>query len=356
MSLSGNNTGALVSYTARQMMESALRRCGVPPSKWTSETVSVVQDIINLMMTEMLNLGIQLWARDKMILPLYPNHYEVPTPLGTSVVISANQRTVNRIPIVSAFSDNLGDADAAFDDDFLTACTQTSSGGSIGATFATPTQVTTVGILFNAAGTFGLFYEYTLDGTTWTALDAATVTIDTGQPQWYWYDLEGAPPAIGWRVRSVSSEVMSVAELFFGNNPTEIPMGAWSLDDWNAMPIKTSRGMPWNWYQQRDVDTPRLFVWPMPDEQCKYLQLVCWRRRQLNDVSDMTQELDVPRRWQEVMTASLARRLCLELPDADMTRLQMLAQFETAAMTLATGEERDPAPMRYNPGLEVYRF
>jgi hypothetical protein len=39
-----------------------------------------------------------------------------------------------------------------------------------------------------------------------------------------------------------------------------------------------------------------------------------------------------------------------------MQRFQALNQAESQAMSLAAGEERDPAPMRYNPGLEVYRF
>jgi len=356
MSLSGNNTGALVPYTARQMMESALRRCGVPAIKWTSETVAIAFDTFNVMMSEMLNLGIQLWARDRIILPLYPNRNEVPTPLGTSVIISTNQRTLMRVAVKTPFSDNMGDPALAFDDDFATACVQDSANGSIGGMFETPTQVTTIGILFGQAGLFGIFYEYTLNGVDWIAIDSMTVTVDTATPQWYWYDVAGAPPAMGWRIRSISDDTLIVSELFFGNNPTEIPMGAWSLDDWNAMPVKTNPGLPWNWYQQRDIDTPRLFVWPMPNEQAKYVQLVCWRRRYLSDVSDMSQELDISRRWQEVMTASLARRLCIELPEADMTRFPLLAQLESAAMTLAAGEERDPAPMRYNPGLEVYRF
>jgi hypothetical protein len=356
MSLSGNNTGALQPYTARQMLESALRRAGVPPLKWSSEVVAIAFDVFNQMLSEMLNLGVQLWARDMVILPLYMNRNEVPCPLGTSVIISANQRTLTRVPALLPFSDMGGVAAAAFDDDFGTSCMQTAANGSIGTTFSDLTRVTTVGILFSISGQFGIFYEYSLDGVTWTAIDATDITIDTATPQWFWMDIQGAPPAIAWRIRSVSTNILSVAELFFGNNPTEIPMGTWSLDDWNAMPVKNTPGAPWNWYQQRDIDASRLYVWPMPNEQAKYLQMVCWRRRFLNDLSDMNQELDVTRRWNEAITCSLARRLCLELPEADMQRFQTLNQAESSAMSLAIGEERDPAPMRYNPGLEVYKF
>jgi len=254
------------------------------------------------------------------------------------------------------FSDNGGTAAFAFDDDFTTSCTQTSGNGSIGTTFSELFQVTTVGLLFNSPGVFGIFYEYSLDGTTWVAIDAQTITVDTAGLQWFWYDIDGAPPAIAWRVRSFSNDVLSLVELYLGNSPQEIPMGVWSLDDWNAMTVKTTPGPPYNWYQQRDIDTPRLFIWPMPNDQAKYMQLVCWRRRYLNDLSDMSQELDISRRWNNALTASLARRLCLELPEADVNRYQMLSAEESSAMSLAVGEERDPAPMKYQPGLEVYRF
>jgi hypothetical protein len=120
------------------------------------------------------------------------------------------------------------------------------------------------------------------------------------------------------------------------------------------MVAKNTPGVPFNWYQQRDLDAPVLYVWPMPNDQCKYYQLVVWRRRYLDQVTGMTQSLDLSRRWYEAMTASLARRLCRSVPEADMGRYSMLSTEESAAIMLAVGEERDPAPMRYNPGLDVY--
>jgi len=355
MSLSGNNS-ALRQYTARQVVELALRRAGIPPAKFNSEILQVAADEFNLMLDEMLNLGMQLWGRDKIILPLYQNQNEVPCPLGTSVVISTNQRYLSRLDTNGWFSDNGGTAALAFDDNFDTACTQLTANGSIGAFFSAA-AVTTVGVLFATSGTFDIFYEYTTDsGLTWTAIDSTSVTTGATNT-WLWIDIEGVPNECnGFRVRSVSDVPISIAELYFGNNPTEIPLGVWNLDDWNAMVTKTAPGPPWNWYQQRDLDTPVLFVWPMPDATAKYYQLVCWRRRYLDQLSSMTQTLDVSRRWNEAMTASMARRLCLALPEvADMNRYGPLLQAEAAAVQLATGEERDPAPMRYNPGLDVYK-
>lgn len=356
MSLSGSNSGALRPYTARHVLELALRRAGIPPSKFTDEIVAVAFDEFNVMMDEMLNLGIQLWGRDRIILPLYQNRNEVPCPVGTSLILSVNQRYLSRPDVIEPFSTEGGTAANAFDDDFDTSCVQTAINGAIGAYFATRTQITTVGVLFDNPGAFAIFYEYTLDdGDTWIAADAADITVAAGLQTWFWLDIEGTPPADGWRVRVVSETPLSAAEVYFGTSPTEIPLGVWSLDDWNAMTVKNTPGAPWNYYQQRDLDTPLLYVWPMPNEQAKYYQLVAWRRRYLDQVTGMTQTLDVSRRWNEAVTATMARRLCRSLPEADMNRYAMLQAEEATAMALAIGEERDPAPIRYNPGLAVYK-
>ncbi len=358
MSLSGSNTGALRPYTARYCLELALRRAGIPPAKFTSEIIEVAFDEFNLMFNEMLNLGIQLWGRDRIVMPLYQNMNEVPCPLGTSVVISTNQRSMMRPDVIDPFTTGGGTALFAFDDDFDTSCTHTSLNGTIGAFYAEATQITSVGILFDGAnsGLFGVFYEYTLDmGATWIAADAADVTVAPGEQQWFWQDIDGTPAATGWRIRFVSDARPAVAELYFGNMPTEIPMGVWSLDEWNAMPTKETPGAPWCWYQDRQLDTSVLQVWPRPDSTAKYMTLVCWRRRYLEQITDMTQAMDISRRWFEAVTASLARRLCRSLPEADMNRYAMLTQEENAALMLAAGEERDPAPMKYQPGLQVYR-
>ena len=86
------------------------------------------------------------------------------------------------------------------------------------------------------------------------------------------------------------------------------------------------------------------------------MTLVARRRRFLNNVINMQQTFDLSRRWYEFTTCSLARRLCKEIPEADMSRFQMLQSEELNALLLAQGEERDPAPTRWNPGLEVYNF
>lgn len=350
MATSGTNSGR--TFTFVNMFEEAARRAGVTQDQFTSEVIEIALDLVNIMFDEMLNLGIQLWGRDRIVLPLYQNVNQVPSPLGTSVILSVNQRQLSRAPNGTPFASEGTTSALAFDDDFATKCTLTADDGYIGETFSNATQITSVGVLSGAAAAYSLFFEYTLDGTNWIV--AASNTYDVVDSEWIWIDIEGTPPALGWRVRNVGDVPLSIRELYFGFNPQEIPLGAWNLDDWNAMPVKNTPGVPWNYYQQRNLDVPVLYVWPMPNDQAKYYTLVCWRRRYLDEVSAMTQSLDVSRRWREACTASLARRMCRSVPVANMDRYTMLQGEEAEAMRLAMGEERDPAPMRYNPGLDVY--
>lgn len=342
------------SYTAGRMMEDALRRAGVAPDKFSSEMAEVAYDQLNLMFNEMANLGIQLWARDRIILPVYVNRNAVPTPSDTSVVLTLNQRQTSRPEVINPFSSAGGNAALAFDNDLETECVQTSAGGTIGAMYATPTRITNVGILFGAAGEFVLTFEYSVDGTTWEVAHTTDATITTDY-EWLWIDIEGIPAALGWRVSTAGDDPFVAREIYFGNNPNEIPMGAWNLDDWNAMTVKDTPGAPYNWYQQRDLTAPVLYIWPMPNSMCQFYQLIAWRRRYITEVTAFTQTMDVSRRWFEALTASLARRFCRSLVEADMGRYGMLRSEEAESMSLAIGEERDNSPMRYQPGLDVYQ-
>lgn len=353
--MSTSGSASLRSYTAIQLVERAMRQAGVKAPQFTSETLEIAMDVFNAMLDEFLNLGVQLWSRDRVILPLYLNRNQVPTPEATSVIVDLQQRTLMRPAPISVSTDQGGDATLAFDADLSTVCAQTAPLGSISAFYQSGVAISQVGVMFANADSMSYFIEFSLDGVTnWTAIEAVAVVVAAGQ--WCWVEIDGAPPALGWRIRSMGDQPLQVAEVFFGNNPQDIPLPPFTFDDWDSLPNKLTPGQPLQWYQDRQRDVPVLFVWPVPDPTALFMTLVARRRRYLDQVTDWQQSLDLSRRWYEYATCSLARRLCKELPEADLSRFQMLQGEEVTSATLAFGEERDPAPSRYNPGLEVYNF
>jgi hypothetical protein len=269
-----------------------------------------------------------------------------------NIVSKLTRRTLSR-QVGTPFTTGGGNSALAFDNDLTTSCVQVSVNGTLGCIFSSPQQITSVGVLFADAETLSYFVEYSLDGVTnWTALDAMTGSIAAGQ--WVWGDLNGSPAALGWRIRAVGTAPMSITELYFGTTPTEIPLDPWNLDEYNAMPNKTTPGPVLNWYQQRDLDSTYLLVWPVPATANAYDQLVVWVQEYLDTVSAPTQSLDVPRRWYDAITAMLARRLCRSLPEADLKRYDMLRAEEQEAVELAEGEERDPSNTNYDMGMGAY--
>src|SRR5262245_53233325 len=340
MSLVSNN---LRPYTVQELIEEATGRAGIPAIKLTTEHIEKALDQINLIFTQLVNRSIQLWRRQRMIVPCYIAEARMPLPPVVNLVDKLTRRSMFR-QTGTPFTDMGGDVAAAFDDDFLTFCEQTDVNGSLGCTYVDPVQITTVGVLSGTASNITWFFEYSLDGTTnWTALDAVTGTVNDNQ--WVWVDLDGAPAAKGWRVRSVATAPsgnmpLTVRELFFGNMPTEIVLEAWNLDEYHSMPNKTSPGRVLNWYQQRDLEAPYLLVWPVPDASAKYDQLIVWVREHLDPVVTPTQSFDMPRRRYDCMTAMLARRLCVSLADADIKRYPMLVQEEHMGRELDEGRER----------------
>lgn len=354
MALSGSNDGTARPYTAQSMLEEACSRAGITPELITSEMVEKALDQMNLIFTHLLNRGFQLWKRQQLILACYQTINQMPLPAGYNIVDTLNRRTLQR-QTGTAFTNAGGTASLAFDDDFDTYCTQTSLNGSIGALFSSATSVTTVGVLSGAAGTWTLYFEWSQDGVTYTTSTSDSVTFAAAK-EWYWIDLPSGPPsgALYWRVRSAGSTNFSAAEIFFGNLPSEINLGQWSLDDYSNMPNKSAGGQVTNWYQQRNRTQPVLYVWPTPDQTAKYDTLVMWATSYLDTVSQITQDLDLPLRWYDAVTAMLARRLCRSLREADLKRYDMLMAEEKEATWLAEAEERDPAPITYDLGLSNY--
>jgi hypothetical protein len=337
------------------MLEEACSRAGIPPERLSAEIVYKALDQLNLLVTEMLNRGIQLWRRQQLILPLYENYNQVPLPPGYNLVTTLNRRVLSRQTTGTPFSDAGGDATLAFDDDFDTTCLQTSPNGSIGIHFDSPTNITQCGVLSGTTGNFVLFFEWSNDNVEWHALEALPVVFGS-ERQWLWTDLQGSPPggASYWRVRSVGSVPFGAEEIFFGNTPSEVYLTPWNIDDYSNMPNKFQPGTVVNYYQQRDLTEPVLYVWMSPDHSERYTTLVVWATEYLSSVTDINQPLDFPSRWYEAVTAMMAVRICRTMQEADFSRMEYLVPDAAQALSLAQAEERDPSPVNYDTGLQYY--
>ena len=119
-----------------------------------------------------------------------------------------------------------------------------------------------------------------------------------------------------------------------------------SVSTYATIPNKLTQARPIQVWIER-LDTPRITVWPIPDDSQPYT-FVYWRLRRIQDAGTGVNTMDMPFRFYEAMTAGLAYHLALKLPNS-MDRLPILKQQYDEAWDLASTEDREKAAARFVP-------
>jgi len=119
-----------------------------------------------------------------------------------------------------------------------------------------------------------------------------------------------------------------------------------SVSTYATIPNKLQQARPIQIWVER-LDTPRVTVWPVPDNSQAY-QLVYWRMRRIQNAGDGVNTMDMPFRFIPCMVAGLAYYLALKVPNA-MARLEVLKMQYDEAWQLAAGEDQEKAALRFVP-------
>jgi hypothetical protein len=119
-----------------------------------------------------------------------------------------------------------------------------------------------------------------------------------------------------------------------------------SVSTYATIPNKLQQARPIQIWIER-LDTPRVTLWPVPDNSQTY-QLVYWRLRRIQNAGEGVNTMDMPFRFIPCMVAGLAYYLALKVPGA-MERLQVLKMQYDEAWELASGEDREKAAVRFVP-------
>lgn len=358
MAVSG--TISQTQFLTRQVIDHAFRRCRLPAQLITSEHIQIAQDLLYLLMGEFTNDGVPLWCVEKKLLPLYEGTNAVECPDGTVDVLNLQIRSLQRLSGTTSSSE--GTADNATDSDVETACTQTSAGGNITITFESETNISNLGILPAATGSWNISVQTSTDGSTWTTVYANTA-FTAANGEWQWIDLydtdtvqEGtALNAITYvRLLATAPTILNVREFFVGNNPSEIPMARINKDDYQNLPNKAIQGRPVQYWLDIQRDNPVIRMWPAVQLQFTFNALVLTRKRYLMDVGTLTETLDFPQRWFEAIVSELAARLAMEVQEVDVNLIPVLRGAADRAMRTAWDGEEDASPVYFRVNLRPY--
>jgi hypothetical protein len=119
-----------------------------------------------------------------------------------------------------------------------------------------------------------------------------------------------------------------------------------SVSTYATIPNKLQQARPIQVWIER-LNTPRITVWPTPDNSQPYV-FVYWRLRRIQDAGNGVNTMDMPFRFLPCMVAGLAYYLALKVPGGT-ERLGILKEQYDTAWQLAADEDREKAAIRFVP-------
>lgn len=328
MAVSG--TVSTTVFNTRKVVDHAYRRCRIPPEGISSEQISFALDTLYLILSMLANRGLQLWCIESYLMPLYQAQGLITLPNGIVDILNTNLRTVEVLNSTT---------------------TNTTTSTTYQTNFPAETQVTTVGIEWSGAST-GYALETSTNGSTWLTI-ATQVNPNVTAGVVTWVDIQGSLATLYFRVRATTG-TLNQTQVILANTPNEIPMARLNRDDYVNLPNKAFQGRPLQFWVDRLLNAPVLYLWPVPSAQFVTAQVVVWVKRYIMDVGTMTQEIEIPQRWYDAIVYVLASRLAEETPTVDPQMIAILDQKAQRSLLEAENEERDDSPIYLTPNIAVY--
>jgi hypothetical protein len=344
-------------YNVQTLIDHAARRCGKLAEELTSEQLLTARQSLGFVMTNLINIGIQYWAIKKEVIGLTPDKYIYSLPVGANDVLNALYRTMNR-PSGNYASSAGGIVGNVADNNVDTICQQNAANGNISVDFGTdnPVYAGSIGVLPYVAGggsaTWTLNLQYSTDGISWNTLENIG-TVAVTDNQWLWYDIDPGQTVQFYRIVASGGTTLALREWFIGNNSREITMARLNRDDYTNLPNKNfTANQPYQFWFNRTIPQPEIYLWPVPSD--PFVQMTVWYSKQIMDVGDLTDELQIPQRWYMATLAMLSHQLALELPQVPLDRIAYLEQQADKYLLIAEQEERDRSPIYFSVNITPY--
>jgi len=308
-----------------------------------------------LLLNDLSVQGIPLWTIETDLLGITLGQPVVSTPQGTVDILNINVRNMARV--TGTYSSTTGTADNAFDGDVETVCTESAPAGSITLdTGATGTAyVTTVGLLPGATATWSISLEFSDDNVSYTQYYSDTALSVTDRT-WVWLDFNTISSTHRyWRITGGAATTLILRELYYGNTPNDILMGVLNRDNYFLLPNKTFRGLPLQYWLDKQDDVPLVRMWPAPDTASQFRVLVIQRQRYVEDVGTLQQTIEVPQRWYDAVIWALAEILAIETKEVETDKvLPAIQKMKDKAWAQAWAAEHTADPLQIQPDISIY--
>ena len=138
-----------------------------------------------------------------------------------------------------------------------------------------------------------------------------------------------------------------------GNNSTEVTMARLNRDDYTNLPNKNfTANQPYQYWLNRTIPQATITLWPAPSD--PFVQMTIWYSRQIMDVGDLYDELEIPQYAYQAIQCMLAHQMSLILPGVQTDRITYLEGQADKYFTMMENENRDKSPIYFAPNISVY--
>lgn len=137
---------------------------------------------------------------------------------------------------------------------------------------------------------------------------------------------------------------------------TDLELGRFGWDEYVRLPNKGAQGRPNSFAVERQRDNPVLYLYPVHDSSTTR-HIAYLRKRRLLDVSQLSDNADVPATFLLALISGLAALLAREVPKLQQITGRTVEEFVADAerdWALAASENRDRAPISLRPDFSRY--
>lgn len=321
-----------------QIIVDAFERIGISPELLTAQQIQSATRSANLLLSEWINEGLNLWSISHEMLTLEENRSVYPLPASTSsvgkVMLRTSVRQLGGTPNSSA-----GTAANAFDGDPNTYC-DAGDLGWISYDFGQGNRktITLVGVqsrdpISTKRNLFIAFKKE--DEAYWGNVYHIPPQIYT-MGKIIWLEIPKPVNARQIQIGVDNDANFSVIELYFNDTIQDLPLAELSESEYMVIPQKTTLGRPNSFWLDRQKES-FLSVYPTPTDEFK--TLFYSRIRMLYDVGSLINLPDIPQRFFEALSAGLAFKLSVKYNPSLTPLLEPL--YEKSFQKAASEDSQD---------------
>ena len=124
-------------------------------------------------------------------------------------------------------------------------------------------------------------------------------------------ETESITPVLNQARYTTTKKAIKITDAVFrDSDDTDFPMFALSRDEyWRLSDKTTSSSLPTQYYFDPERTSSSISIWPVPDSTAATGTIELTYQRQIEDITNTTNEIDFPAEWLDAITYQLALRL-----------------------------------------------